>query len=265
MSRHQMKIITYSDLHLEFGSGWTLPPDADGDLMILAGDIITFADYGPLDRILRQWKKPVLYVTGNHEYYTRRPMNDEDGRFKTWLEGAHPHVKFLFDEEITIDRVNFFGGTMWTDFNGKDQRAMGTAGSEINDFRLICNPDGSPFKPTDAIALHERFMEKLQAWFDKDLPGPRVVISHNAPVINPRTKYRNSPLWPAFNSLDTVKIIEEHQPALWAYGHTHECDDHTIGATRIISNQLGYPDPAGGFECRDFDPLGIPVEIHPLP
>jgi hypothetical protein len=31
-----MRIITYSDLHLEFGSGWILPPDANGDVMILA-------------------------------------------------------------------------------------------------------------------------------------------------------------------------------------------------------------------------------------
>jgi predicted phosphodiesterase len=87
-----MRIITYSDLHLEFGSGWMLPPAVNGDVMILAGDIVTLRDYELLDKILRKWKKPVLYrgqhrrrqflrrhdVTGNHEYYTRRPMNEED-------------------------------------------------------------------------------------------------------------------------------------------------------------------------------------------
>jgi len=31
-----VKIITYSDLHFEFGSGWSLPSDIDGDVMILA-------------------------------------------------------------------------------------------------------------------------------------------------------------------------------------------------------------------------------------
>ena len=59
-----MRIITYSDLHLEFGSGWMLPPAVNGDVMILAGDIVTLRDYEPLDQILRKWKKPVLYVTG---------------------------------------------------------------------------------------------------------------------------------------------------------------------------------------------------------
>jgi predicted MPP superfamily phosphohydrolase len=98
-----MRIITYSELHLEFGSGWLLPPAVNGDVMILAGDIITLRDYEPLDQILRKWEKPVLYVTGNHEYYTRRPMNEEDNRFTAWLGDRHPHVKLLLDEEVSID------------------------------------------------------------------------------------------------------------------------------------------------------------------
>ena len=56
----KMKILTYSDLHLEFGSGWTLPPEADGDVMILAGDIMTLKDYRPLDRLLRYGKTPFV-------------------------------------------------------------------------------------------------------------------------------------------------------------------------------------------------------------
>src|SRR5271170_2597079 len=189
--------------------------------MILAGDIITLTDYGPLDQILRRWKKPVLYVTSNHEYYTRSPMSHKDDKFRAWLDGSHPHLTLLLDEAVSIKGVNFFGGTMWTDFDGADQLAMDTARTQINDFRLIQNPDQTPFRPADAVALHETFVTKLLSWFDQDLSGPRVVISHNAPVINPRTKFKGSPLWPAFNSLDMEKVIEDRQPALWVYGHTH--------------------------------------------
>jgi hypothetical protein len=63
-----MRIITYSDLHLEFDSGWTPPPEASGDLLILARDIFILGITIRLDKILEQWKEPVLYVTGNHEY-----------------------------------------------------------------------------------------------------------------------------------------------------------------------------------------------------
>ncbi|MEQ1704624.1 MAG: hypothetical protein ABL867_01465 [Rickettsiales bacterium] len=58
-----------------------------------------------------------------------------------------------------------------------------------------------------------------------------------------------------------VPIIEKYQPALWVYGHTHECDDQMVGRTRIISNQRGYPDRTGGFECAGFDKAGLMVEI----
>jgi predicted phosphodiesterase len=256
-----LRIITYSDLHLEFGAGWTPPVEATGDVMILAGDIITFQDYGPLDQILQSWKKPVLYVTGNHEYYTRSPMSREDHKFRAWLAASHPHVTLLLDQAVAIDGVNFFGGTMWTDFDGADPLAMDTARAQMNDFRLIQNPDRTSFMPADAIALHQTFVTKLLSWFNQDLSGPRVVISHNAPVINPNTKFEGSPLRPAFNSLDMLKVIADRQPALWVYGHTHECDDQTIGKTRIISNQRGYPDSFGGFESEDFDQSGLPVDI----
>ena len=89
----------------------------------------------------------------------------------------------------------------------------------------------------------------------------RAWLSANAPVINPNSKFKGGPLTPAFNSLDMVEIIETHQPALWVYGHTHECDDQMIGRTRIISNQLGYSGSCGGFECKDFDEAGLPVEV----
>jgi predicted phosphodiesterase len=256
-----MRIITYSDLHLEFGSGWTLPKEARGDVLILAGDIITLRNYDPLDQLLKKWKKPILYVTGNHEYYTQSPMNEEDDKVKAWLAETHPHVKLLQDEAATIGGTNFFGGTMWTDFNGADQPAMEIAGSQMNDFRLIRNPDQSPFNPIDSVALHENFVSKLLTWFGENLTGPRVVISHNAPVINPNFKFKDSPLKPAFNSLDMLQVIKKYQPNLWVYGHTHECDRQMIGKTRIISNQLGYPARDGGFECKDFDSAGLAVEL----
>ena len=256
-----MRILSYSDLHLEFGASPALASEEDGDLLILAGDIVSFDDFRPLDRLLESWRKPILYVTGNHEYYTRRPMDGENQKFKAWLAVRHPQVSLLLDEGTSIGGVHFFGGTMWTDFDGGNRAAMEFARQEMNDFRLIQNPDGSVFRPSDAIRLHEGFVEKLSAWFDEDLTGPRVVVSHNAPLLNLRTKYNDSPLRPAFNSLDMVKIIAERQPELWVYGHTHECDDQRVGRTRVISNQLGYPNRSGGFECPDFDPAGRGVDV----
>lgn len=260
-----MKIITYSDLHLEFGMDF-MPPTTDADVMILAGDICVLKDYNPLDRLLAKWQKPVLYVTGNHEYYTRSPMTEEDAAFRSWLAKNHPHVHFLQDEAVTIDGVHFFGGTMWTNFSGGDRRAMDFAERNMNDFRLIQRADGEIFTPADSVSLHNTFVEKLTTWLETPMTGPRVIVTHHAPVINPNTKYRDSDLSPAFNSLDMMPVIEKYQPTLWIYGHTHECDRQTIGKTQIISNQRGYPDVHREyFECPDFDEAGAPFIVTDKP
>ncbi len=256
-----MRIITYSDLHLEFGTKFSLPKDINADLMILAGDIITFANFQPFTKFLSDWTKPVLFVTGNHEYYTNKPMQDGDSKFKFWLSEQHPNVTFLQDEAIIINGVNFFGGTMWTDFNQSNPLAMFDAVTGMNDYKLIRKGDGKPVTPSDTIDMHNVFVQKIKEWFAKPLTGPRVVITHNAPVINPKTKYKGSPLQPAFNSLDMIAIIEKHQPDLWVYGHTHECDHQWLGKTQIISNQLGYANNNGGYECPEFDSGGLVLNI----
>jgi len=257
-----MKLLIYSDLHLEFSHGWSLPQELDGDVLVLAGDIITFKNYEPFKELLSEWNNPVLFVAGNHEFYTQTPMQREEADFKAWLLHNLPHVTFLQDEEISIDGVHFFGGSMWTDFSNGNPMAMQAADQSMNDFRLIMTAENQPITPADTVKLHKNYVEKLISWFEKPLEGKRVVISHHAPVINPSTKYGGSNLQPAFNSLDMIEVIEKYQPAFWVYGHTHECDDQAIGKTRIISNQLGYPDRMGGYECEGFDENGLGVMVE---
>jgi hypothetical protein len=84
-----------------------------------------------------------------------------------------------------------FSGTMGTDFDGGHLRAMEIARSPMNDFRPIRNPDQSPFRPIDSVAQHRNLASKLLSWFIRDLSGPRVVISHTAPVINPNSKFKD--------------------------------------------------------------------------
>lgn len=256
-----MKIISYSDLHLEFGYNFRPPKDSDADVMILAGDIITFRNFKPLGWMLQEWHKPVLYVAGNHEYYTCRPMDAGALAFKEWLAAHHPNVRFLQDESVTINDVHFFGGTMWTDFNGMDRGAMTYAEQGMNDYSQIMLPNGQFLKPADTVAYHMSFTDDLKRWFENGLSGKRVVITHHAPAINPHTQHGESPYMPAYNSLDMLPIIEAYQPALWVYGHTHECDDQMIGNTRIISNQRGYPMFGSKHKATGFDKAGLMVEV----
>ena len=256
-----MKLIIYSDLHLEFGTNFKPPQNSDADLMILAGDIITFKNFKPLSNFLSDWNKPVLYVAGNHEYYTRRSMDAGENAFRDYIVQHQSNLTWLNNSDFILDDVHFFGGTMWTDFNNTDATAIQNAWNAMNDYSQIIMPNGYNLTPHNTIKMHEEFKEKLVAWLEKNSDKKRVIISHHAPTKNPNTKYGNSKLQAAFNSLDMIEIIEKYQPVLWIYGHTHECDDQQIGKTRIISNQLGYPNNNSGFECLGFDSEGLKIKL----
>lgn len=254
-----MKIISYSDLHLEMNPGWSLPK-LDADLMILAGDIISFRNFNPMAILLQNWNKPVLFVAGNHEYYTNYPMSRHKQEFRAWLAEFLPHVHFLDDEAISMGGVHFFGGTMWTDFEGGNEWAMRYARENMNDFERI--REEGIFTPKYSIKLHKRFIAELTAWFQKDLVGPRVVITHHQPVTYPKSIYGKSALSPAFTATDISPLIETYQPCLWVYGHTHECAAWEIGKTRIISNQLGYSRGGGRYGSDGvFDKGGCAIEM----
>ena len=267
-----MKIISYSDIHLEHAKDLRPPQDTDADLMILSGDILNIRRPVPLRDFLAGWNRPVIYVPGNHEYYNddaaqdaaqSRTMAAELSAFRTWLGDNLPQVVLLDDAAVEIDGVHFFGGTMWTDYAGGDETAMTIAAQHMHDYRRIYTAPGTVMVPADTLPLHAAFRDKLIAWLETPMDGPRVVITHHAPALNPLSAYDDSPIIAGFNSLDMLPVIQTYKPDFWFYGHTHECDRQVIGTTRLVSNQLGYKKRADGdYECAEsFDPLGAPVEV----
>lgn len=253
-----MKIITYSDIHLEFGHNWRPPKDIEGDVMLLAGDMVTFNQYKPLKYFLTNWQKPVIYIAGNHEYYDTRIGAAEKVAVE-WIKNKLPNVHYLKDSATEIDGVHFFGGTMWTDFDGANYSAMACAQRAMNDYRVIKTDKRSYLQPEETVELHKTYVQNLLEWFEKDLSGPRVVLSHHAPIPGPsgKNRYDDPLLDAAYTSRDMIKIIDQHQPDLWVYGHTHQPNDQTFGKTRIISNPRGYPK----YECGEFDPYGKPIHF----
>lgn len=269
-----MKIITYSDIHLEFGSPLKAP-ECNAEILVLAGDIINFSNPKPLKTFLNGWNKPIIYVAGNHEYYNAYgdnfTMEELEKNFKAYIKRNFPNMTWLRDSFISIEMhdeiVHFFGGTMWTDFNHNNPIDMMTAHRGMNDYRNIYFRECDQLQPADTCYFHAVYKRELRSFLNSPLIGKKVVISHHCPGVNPASKYKDSELVAAFNSLDMIPIIEEFQPDLYIYGHTHECDDRMIGGTRIISNQSGYPKGRNRrtgefiYETKGFDPTGKMVEI----
>jgi len=74
-------------------------------------------------------------------------------------------------------------------------------------------------------------------------------------------RFENDPVTTAFVS-DLSEVIDQHQPALWIHGHTHDCFDYRVGATRIACNpeDYGLMKPGRRIEYVAFD-VGMVVEI----
>lgn len=246
-----MRVQVLSDLHL--GVSGLETPRAAADVMVLAGDIarpaqaIAWASYVG---------RPVLYVSGNHEFYGGS-IAGTARELKRLSRGTV--VRMLDCDQIVLGGVRFLGATLWTDFllAGAEQReqAMAQAGVAVRDFSRI-HQDQAPdalFSPADAAALFARHRAWLQARLAEPFAGPTVVITHHAPSprsIHPR--FATSPLNGCYIS-DLEYLMASHRVRLWIHGHTHDSFDYAVNGTRVVCNPRGYA-KAGVNENAAFDP-----------
>lgn len=252
VSDNTIHVLAMSDLHTEFDP-FDLPLPRWPDLVLLAGDIgfgaagITFASrYFPPE-------VPVAVICGNHEFY----RSDIESVLRLCREQADvsPNVRFLENDQVVLTfkerSVRLLGCVLWTDFRlgGNPERSFDVATSRLADFRLI--GEGSrALKPNDQLKRHEQSRAWLTDRLAEPFAGTTVVLTHHAP--SPRSqhpRFIGDELTPAFVS-DLDALILEHQPALWVHGHTHWSVDYRMGATRVYSNQRGYPKEDPGFRLE---------------
>lgn len=239
-----MRLRLLSDLHMEGNIFYY--EYAGEDIAILAGDIHTQNRHRfILDQIPQNVK--VLFVTGNHEYYsgTFEYVNE----FFYDLQSEYTNFTFLENENIIINDVDFFGGTMFTDFSLYNDvwEAKQFAKNGIADFHWIDKLDNNGetrrWNPQDHIYQHELFKQKLDMWLNNSKAKKKVVISHFVPsvqCISPR--FVGSRLNPYF----TVDMSEFNGKVdAWLFGHTHDAYDIKIGGTRYVCNPRGYTSEFG--------------------
>jgi predicted phosphodiesterase len=250
-----------SDLHLESTRGrWDLPaPHARPafDVLIVAGDLIPRMERGAawLAERVTDKDKVVLYLAGNHEGYGA----DLDRTVaKARAAAAGTSVRVMQDDVLTIGNTTFVAATLWTDFElfGNADYAMRVAGDKMNDYKKIRQSNyRRRLRPADTRARHFRSRAFFESEMRKPRSGPLVVVSHHAPhpdvelsAADARSLSSDEVLTAAYRS-DLTRLMAPAPddgrgpliPAdLWVFGHTHETEDLTIGATRIVSNPKGY-------------------------
>ncbi|UYO75257.1 metallophosphoesterase [Halomonas qinghailakensis] len=237
-----MRLRILSDLHLEFFDGDRELPEVEADLIILAGDIHQKTE-GLAWARQRFPTLPILYVPGNHEFYgTCMPLLREE----LASEASRYKIELLDNRAVTIGGVRFYGTTLWTDFllyaddpTRLPEETEAKALRYMPDFRIVTTAPGQVFTPQASQVLHAEALDWLGNELEQPFDGPRVVISHHAPLHSciPE-QYLGDALSPAFAS---------HLPQLmgkmdlWVHGHVHEPVDSLSNGTRVIANPGGYP------------------------
>jgi len=257
-----------SDLHLEFGEFHPENIQPPAKLLVLAGDIILAKHLTKTlgtrqNKIYHQFFQQVsdsfddiIYIMGNHESY-HFDISKVVDHVRDGLSN-YKNIHVLDNEVWDWGDYQIFGGTLWTDMNGRDPDSMFTIQHMMNDFTLIQdtrkpeaawfdmngrkmrgNDQLARFLPEDSVNEFDLTMSKLTDALKND--KPTIVVTHHLPSyqsIHPQ--WKGSKLNPAYVSELDDFILQHPNIKTWVHGHTHHACDYMIGTTRVVCNPRGY-------------------------
>jgi Icc-related predicted phosphoesterase len=236
-----VRINYFSDIHLEFGA--LEAPDNDADFVIAAGDI-GISTQGV--EWLKTLNKPVIYVAGNHEFYTHEYQQTLQ-LIRNRCAGSNVH--FLENDCFIFQGVRFLGCTLWTDLFVEGDKTAEALGKTLNDFRRI-QFDGKPFDATQFSQLHQNSKAWLEQKLAQPFSGKTVVITHHAPSLWSWNDTAHALKKLAYCN-DMKPLLHEYEIAAWFHGHVHSQIDYRIAGARILCNPRGY---VGSKVAPRFDP-----------
>ena len=242
------KVHIASDLHTEHWSydksNW---PEAD--VYVLAGDIAT--KNKELPEI--ETDKPVLLLSGNHEYYGHI-WNERDAEVEKWLKKHRPNWHYMSPRKVFIHKETytwFICTPLWSDCH-HDSMAQWQYHAflqrSISDFTKIrVREDDKELRflhPMDYVLEYSKNREWVITQItNARLGGARkiIVVTHFSPgrAFN-NDFFKSDKLQPYFCAR-MEDVIVGMEPDYWFYGHTHASHDSVMGKTRVISNPRGYP------------------------
>ena len=237
-----MRIQIASDLHLE-SYPIHLPPQSafrpvpDRDVLVLAGDI--GRGLQAREFVLRELaRSPVIYVPGNHEYYSMQNRETVDADWRQ-LADQHAGLHYLVAEGVEIDGVRFWGAPWYTDLWGAYEREavweVEKVRQSVNDFQFPYDSCGA-WNVRAHVEAHAAQTELLRAQAGK----VDVVVTHWPPTLRAmHPRFKGDALNPYFYN-DADELVCHIGAQLWIGGHTHESWGCQVGITRCIGNPAGY-------------------------
>jgi predicted phosphohydrolase len=227
-----------SDLHIEYNEKKPNPFDyitPSADILILAGDIGSLYKIDQLTSFLDTLSKVfkiILYVPGNHEYYTMKKYENESMVIlEKRLHGLQKVIKNLYvlnNSSVKINDICILGCTLWS-----------------NPTITIPNFIVKIFGMTTKIYKnkHNKDVKYIKNMIEycKKKKLKLLVVTHYPPtrkVIKYRLINKDKYLSLYVNDLD--HLLDKKNVHTWVSGHIHQnYDFKTENGCRVIGNQKG--------------------------
>jgi predicted phosphohydrolase len=237
----QLSKIQYaSDLHLEFPENKKFfnanPLVPNGDILILAGDIVPFAvmdKHQDFFSFLSDNFQMTYWIPGNHEYY----YFDAATKSGSFYEEIRSNVVLLNNSVVQHQDTKLIFSTLWSKISPANQWDIERG---LSDFHVI-NYNNHRFTADDYNHLHIECSNFINQELKINDADKTIVITHHVPTFKKYPKiYKNSTLNEAF-AVELFDTIEASKVDYWIYGHSHyNTKDFKIGTTQMRTNQLGY-------------------------
>lgn len=240
-----MKISYCSDLHLEFQDIQIENKDGS-EVLILAGDICPIIEKSIWEDFIHNISDEyckIFIVTGNHEYY----HGDIQDSLTDLLEitSNFKSVSVLNNNSEIYNEVEFWGSTLWTDFNKKNHSAMVHAMLYMNDYKYI-----NRFSPEESTNYFYKTIEWLKE--SVQTQEKNIMISHHGPhIVCVDDRFYRSPMNPAYYANVPIDIIDKFD--YWISGHSHTVMNYKLRDTKLLRNPRGYPKECPWFEIKTFE------------
>ena len=228
-----------SDLHIEYKSN-NIPNPLDfitpsADILILAGDIGSLYKIQQLTEFLKKlcsFFQLVLYVPGNHEWYTvtgyeHLSWETLEKRMRV-IEKVIPNLKILNCSSVLINNICFAGCTLWSNPEGQIPSFI----VRINDVRT-----------KEYREKHEKELEYLKKMmgFCKKNDHKLIIITHYPPtkkVLENACERKKK--FQSIYATDLDYLLDVNFVQTWICGHVHKNFDFVSDkGCRLVGNQKG--------------------------
>lgn len=185
----------------------------------------------------------VLYVLGNHEYYSSHSYEVMNSRYREFF-ASFPNVHLLDNSSIEINGYIFYGFTAWTEplFSNAS-----VASQYINDYNFIKGKGGKKITIEEIRDLSIEGITKFKEFITSTESTNIIVITHFPPLREGTSdpSYSGNMLngyftWDNLLKQNNIGMRYASKIKCWCSGHTHWSYDFIRNGVRFIANQIGY-------------------------